>query len=72
MTKYELKELFGIIAFAIINIAIAHAVTTTLGIKDVVLFQTYTAMQNVITFETLIFIALSFAECLIYHYKYER
>lgn len=72
MSKYKFKELLGIIAFAIINIAIAYACTTALGIKDVVLFQTYTAMQYTITYEMLIFFALSFLESYIYEYKFEK
>lgn len=72
LVKQNFKEIFGIIAFAIINIAIAYTCTTALGIKDVVLFQSYTAMQYTITYEIIIFFALSLFESLIYHYKFER
>ncbi|MCR5146709.1 MAG: hypothetical protein K6B70_05140 [Clostridia bacterium] len=72
MAKHKIREIIGIIAFTIINIAIAYVITTALGIKDIVLYQSYTAIQNVVTFETIIIVALSFVESLIYHYKYER
>lgn len=66
LVKQNFKEIFGIIAFAIINIAIAYTCTTALGIKDVVLFQSYTAMQYTITYEIIIFFALSFIEAFVY------
>ena len=71
MSKYELKQMLGIIAFSIVNIVIAYLFTTALGIQNIVLYQSLTAMQHTITYEILIFMALSFIECLAYHYKYE-
>lgn len=71
MSKYEFKEMLGIIAFSILNIIIAYLVTTALEIQNIILYQTLSAMQYVITYEVLIFMALSFMECLVYHYKYE-
>ena len=71
MSKYEFKEMLGIIAFSILNITIAYLVTTAFGSQNIVLYQTFTAMQYVVTYEIIIFMALSFVECLIYNYKYE-
>ena len=72
MSKYEIKELLGAIAFGIVNVVVAYLITTALGIQNIILYQSFTAMQNVITYEVLIFMALSFVECLVYHYKYEK
>ena len=67
MTKNEVKELIGIIVFSIINITIAFAITRTLGIQNVILYQSIaTAMQYTITYEILIFFALSFIEAFVY------
>lgn len=67
MTKNEVKELIGIIVFSIINITIAYIITEMLGIQNVILYQSIaTAMQYTITYEILIFFALSFIESFIY------
>lgn len=71
MSKYEFKQLVAIILFYIINVAIAYLITFSLGIENVVLLETYTATQNVITYEILIVFVLSIIECLIFQYKYE-
>lgn len=71
MSKCEFKQLVAIILFYILNVAIAYLITFSLGIENVVLLETYTATQNVITYEILIVFALSLIECLIYHNKYE-
>lgn len=71
MSKREFKQLVAIILFYILNVAIAYLITFSLGIENVVLLETYTATQNVITYEILIVFALSLVEGLIYHYKYE-
>ena len=71
MTKYETKQLFVIIIFGIINVVIAYAITIPLGISNIVLYKTLTAMEHTITYETIIFMALSLLESLVYHYKYE-
>ena len=71
MYKYEIKQLFAILIFAIINVVIAYAITIPLGIPNIVLYKTLTAMQYTITYEVLIFMALSLIESLIYHYKFE-
>lgn len=71
MSKYELKELALFIVFTIINIAIAYLITTALGIQNIILFKTLTAMEYVITYEVIIFFVLSFIEATFYHFKYE-
>ena len=71
MTKYEIKQLFVMIIFAIINVVIAYAITISLGIQNIILYKTLTAMKHTITYETIIFMALSLLESLVYHYKYE-
>ena len=67
MTKNEVKELIGIIFFSIINITIAYIITGALGIQNVILYQSSApAMQYTITYEILIFFALSFIEAFVY------
>ena len=34
MSKYEIKELFAMLVFSIINFAIAYFITTALGIQN--------------------------------------
>ncbi len=73
MSKYEIKELLGAIAFAIVNVVIAYLITTEFGIQNIVLYESFaTAMQYTITYEVIIFMALSLVECLVYHFKYEK
>lgn len=72
MTKCEFKQLFFITLFYLINIAIAYLITFSLGIENIVLLKTYSATQNVITYEILIVFALSFIECLVFEYKCEN
>ena len=67
----KIKELFIILIIATINITIAYCITTLLGIQNIILYQTITAIQYTITYEVLIFMALSFIESLVYHYKFE-
>lgn len=71
MSKYELKELALFIVFTVINIAIAYLITTALGIQNIILFKTLTAIEYVITYEVIIFFVLSFIEATFYHFKYE-
>lgn len=72
MTKCEFKQLVAIILFYILNVAIAYLITFSLGIENIVLLKTYSATQNVITYEILIVFALSFIECLVFEYKCEN
>ena len=71
MSKYEIKELFASLVFSLINIAIAYLITTALGIQNVILYQSLTATQYVITYEIIIWFILSFIGVTFYHYKYE-
>ena len=50
--------IFAFILFSIINIGIAYFITSSLGIQNVILLQSYTAMNYVITYEVLIFLTL--------------
>lgn len=71
MSKVEIKELIIMLIFSIINICIAYFITFSLGIQNTILFRTYTAVQQDITYEVLIFMFLSFIESFIYHIKFE-
>ena len=71
MSKYEIKELFASLVFSLINIAIAYLITTALGIQNVILYQSLTATQYVITYEIIIWFVLSLIGATFYHYKYE-
>lgn len=71
MSKVEIKELIIMLIFSIINICIAYFITFNLGIQNTILFRTYTAVQQDITYEVLIYMFLSFIEAFIYHIKFE-
>lgn len=71
MSKYEFKQLVVFIILSIINMCIAYLITTSLGIQNVVLYQTYTAMQHTITYEILIWFALSIISASICDNKFE-
>lgn len=71
MSKAEIKELIIILIFSIINICIAYFITLNLGIQNRILFILYTAFQQNITYEVLIFMFLSFIEMFIYYIKFE-
>ena len=71
MSKVEIKELIIMLIFSIINLCIAYFITFNLGIQNTILFRTYTAVQQDITYEVLIFMFLSFIEAFIYHIKFE-
>ncbi len=66
--RRNIKELIGVILFAILNITLAYLITTPLNIKDVVLFQSYTATNYIITYEILIWFILGLGEA----YMYEK
>ncbi len=71
MSKKEIEDLIMFILFNIINISIAYVITSYFGIQNIILYQSFTAMQYTITYEVIIFFALSIVEAYIYHYKYE-
>ena len=69
MSKNKIKEVIGIIIFAIVNILIAYLITIKLGIANTVVIRTFSALYSEITWEVIIFLGLSFIEALIYEYK---
>lgn len=64
--KKKIIEFIVIITLAIINLLIAYAITIPLGLKDVVLFNSMTAMNWTITYEIIIWFSLSLIEAIIY------
>lgn len=71
MSKKEIEDLIMFILFNIINISIAYVITSYFGIQNIILYQSFTAIQYTITYEVIIFFTLSIVEAYIYHYKYE-
>ena len=68
MSKIELKELIGIILFGTINTFVACLITIYLGIYKTVIIKSYSLVYGDITWEVVIFFALSFIESVIYEY----
>lgn len=66
MSKTELKELIGIILFGTINTFVACLITISLGIYKTVMIKSYSLVYGDITWEVVIFFALSFIESVIY------
>lgn len=62
----KVREIFVTIIFAIINIMISFFMTNLLGISNTVVFRTYSAISGDITWEVIIFFALSLIEVIIY------
>ena len=62
----NIKEGIGVILFSIINIIVAYSITTSLGIKEIILFQSYTATNNIITYEIIVWFILCLIEAVIY------
>ena len=62
----KVRETFAIIIFGIINTIIAFSITSLLGVSNVVVFRTYTATFGDMTWEVIIFLALSLVEASIY------
>ena len=62
----KVREIFAIIIFGIINTIIAFSITSLLGVSNIVLFRTYTATFGDMTWEVIIFLALSLVEASIY------
>lgn len=69
MSKDKIKELIGVIIFAIINISVAYLITVNLGIANTVVIRTFSALYSEITWEVIIFLGLSLIEAIIYEYK---
>ena len=64
--KRDIKELIGIIAFSIFNIIIAYDITIALGIQNIILYKSLTAMSYYISYEVIIWFILSFIEAFVY------
>lgn len=64
--KRDIKELIGVIVFLILNICIAYAITIPLGIQNVILYKSLTAMSYDISYEVIIWFILSFIEAFVY------
>lgn len=62
----KVREIFIIIIFAITNIIISFLITNLFGISNTVVFRTYSAISGEITWEVIIFFALSLIEAIIY------
>lgn len=62
----KVREIFVIIIFAITNIIISFLITNLFGISNTVVFRTYSAISREITWEVIIFFALSLIEAIIY------
>lgn len=69
MSKDKIKEVISIIIFAIINISIAYLITINLGIANMVVIRTFSALYSEITWEVIIFLGVSLIETIIYEYK---
>lgn len=73
MTIYEFKDLVKMIFIFGINIIISFSITNLLGISNIVVFKTVSAMYGDITWEVIIFLGLLAIEVLIYIlYRYIR
>ena len=69
VSKNKMKEILGVIIFAIINILVAYLITIKLGIVNTVVIRTFSALYSEITWEVIIFLGLSLIEAYIYEYK---
>ena len=62
----KVKEVFLIITFAIINIFLAFTITNLLGISNIIVLKTFSAMYGDITWEVIIFFIFSIVEAIIH------
>ena len=69
MSKLELKEIIGVVIFGVINTFIAFAITNFLGISNTIILKTFSVIYGDITWEVVIFMALSLMEASIYEYR---
>lgn len=63
-----MKKNILLVVSLILNIFIAYGITTLLNIKNVVLFQSITAMNYTLTYEVIIWFVLTLLEYAIYKY----
>lgn len=62
------KEIIGIILFATINILVAYAITSYVGIANTVIYHSFCVTIGDITLEVVILMALAFIEAFFYDY----
>lgn len=58
-------KILKVVLFAILNILVAYVITSILGIKNIILFQSLTATQYTITYEVIIVFILAIIEAFI-------
>lgn len=63
-----MKRKILLVVALILNIFIAYGITTLLNIKNVVLFQSMTAMNYTLTYEVIIWFVLTLLEYALYKY----
>lgn len=68
MPKSKLKGIVAIILFFFIDIFIAFSLTSLLGVSNIIIFKSYSAIYNNITWETILFMLLFLIEAFIYEY----
>lgn len=68
MPKSKLKGIVAIILFFFIDIFIAFSLTNLLGVSDIIIFKSYSAIYNNITWKTILFMLLFLIEAFIYEY----
>lgn len=66
MNKKEIKELIAIVLFGFINVIISFSITSFLGISNIIVFHSISALYGNITWEVIIFIGLYLIESIIY------
>ena len=64
--KNEKKEAIFALVISIIGIIIAYTITSLLGIRNVVLYESLSATSFIITYEVLIWFAIVIPAALIY------
>ena len=57
------------ILVAIVNMILAYVITSVLGISNIILYKSLTASNTIITYEVIIWFALSLIEAYIYEHK---
>lgn len=72
MFKPKIRKLFIIIFSILINMFISFSITTLLHISNTIVFKTYCALYNNITWETILCICLSIIEAYIYEYSFKN
>lgn len=72
MYKSDIKETVGGVMFLIINAIISFVITGLLGISNIVIYHSLTALPGDITYEVIIFMALSLIGASIYELVIEK